>query len=287
MRTLVLAVLLSLAAVPSSAQQETAANTLSADETRTRLQHKISMVELILTSPGMQERLQGSGDSVAIDLIDRATVSFGEAGEYFDHGKYLEAEAVLDFVLRDLSAASRLLSSGSRIQNSYSQSLRKLDAFEFPEWQALTPEQSGQLRAQLEEISKLRSRALQAADQKDYDTAIGLIDQAYDLKAALLAELPHRQEIVYDLSFDTIVEENEYLNQRAEHYFELVEFALSRSLLDIQTRNLVDDLIYQAVAGVDTARDLEQRERHEEAHTLLEEAIRRMLSVLKILGINV
>ena len=280
MRVSVLTFLILLVALPAHAQQE-------ATSTKTRLQHKIRMVELILTSPGTQQRLQASGDEVARELLARAAQSFAEADEYFLREKYLEAEAILDYVLRDLSAASRLLSSGNRKQGSYNQSLRQLDAFEFPEWQELTPEQGALLRSRMEEIGDLRSRAVRAAEREDYDPALRFIDQAYRLKSALLTDLPHRQLIVYDLSFDTPREEYDYLDQRAEHYFELVEIALGRAVIDIQTRKLVDDFIYQAVAERDAARDLEQRDRLADASASLEETIRQLTSVLKVLGINI
>ena len=280
MRIPVLAVLILLIAMHAHAQQETSG-------TKTRLQHKIKMVEFILTSPGTQQRLQASGDEVARELLARAAQSFAEADEYFLRDKYLEAEAILDYVLRDLSAASRLLSAGNRKQDSYNQSLRQLDAFEFPQWQELSPEQGALLRARMQEIGDLRARAVRAAEDQNYDPALRFIDQAYRMKSALLAELPHRQEIVYGLGFDTPRQEYEYLDQRAEHYFEMVEIALGRAVIDIQTRKLVDDFIYEAVAERDTARDLEQRERLADASASLEKTISQLISVLKVLGINI
>jgi hypothetical protein len=55
----------------------------------------------------------------------------------------------------------------------------------------------------------------------------------------------------------------------------------------MQARKMADDFIYQAVAGLDTARDLEQRDRLADANAAIEETIKQLTSILKILGINI
>lgn len=287
LRTSAYVILFSLVALVSHAQQDTSPAALAAVEAKTRLQHKMRMVEFILTSPGIQQRLGTSTDEVAAELVNRAKNNFSEMADYFARGKYLEAEAILDFVLRDLSAAAQLLSAESRVQNSYNQSLRQLDAFEFPEWQELTPAQNELLQAQSAKIADLRVRAVRTAEQGDHRAALRLVDQAYQLKSSLLAELPHRQVVVYDLEFDSPREEHDYLNQRADHYFDLIEIALDRAVIGIETRKLVDDYIYQAVADFDAAQGLAQRDRFADANSRLDETIRQLIAVLKILGINI
>lgn len=287
LRTSAYLILFSLVALVAHAQQDTSPAALAAVEAKTRLQHKIRMVEFILTSPSMQQRLGASKDEVAAELVNRASDNFNEMADYFARGKYLEAEAILDYVLRDLSAAAQLLSAESRVQNSYNQSLRQLDAFEFPEWQELTPAQNEHLQAQSAEIADLRARAVQTAEGGDYQAALGMVDRAYRLKSALLAELPHRQVVVYDLDFDSPREEYDYLNQRADHYFDLIEIALDRAVIGIETRKLVDDYIYQAVADFDAAQGLAQRDRLVDANSRIDETIKQLIAVLKILGINI
>ncbi len=280
-------ILLSLAVLAVHAQQQAALSGAAADEAKTRLQHKIRMVEFILTGPGMRQRLATSKDEVAAELVSRARGNFADMSGYFSGGKYLEAEAILDFVLRDLSAASQLLSAESRVQNSYHQSLRQLDAFEFPAWRELSPEQNEHLLAQKARIADLRERAVQTAESGDHQAALGMVDRAYQLKSALLAELPHHQVVVYDLDFESPREEYDYLNQRADHYFDLIEIALDRTVIGIQSRKLVDDHIYEAVADFDAAHGLAQRDRLADANFRLEETIEQLIAVLKILGINI
>lgn len=277
--------ILAIAAFPVNAQQD--AEFRNADAANVRLKQKIRMVEYILKSPDMLQRRQASDDELAKDLLARATTNFLEMDEYFDQGEYLEAEAILDFVLRDLSVASQLLSADSRKQDRYKQTLRQLDSFELPQWNDLTLEQSEHLQTQLMQIEDLREKSVQISNDRDFDSAVELLDQAHNLKRQLIAELPHQQIVVYDQVFDSIHDEYEYLNRRSYHYLEMVELALSRVETKLQTRKLVDDYIYRAVADLEEAENLESRGQLADAIGRLDETITQLVSVLKILGINI
>ena len=279
--------ILSLATSFAYAQQDLPAKNFAGAEADARLKHKIKMVDFILRSPGMQQRLQASNDDLARDLLDRATVNFREMDDYFEQKKYLEAEAILDYVLRDLSAASQLLSADSRKQNRYRQSLRQLDSFELPQWKDLTLEQSEYLQTQLVRIGDLRESALQLAGNREFDSAVESLDQAFALKTELLDALPHQQIVVYDLVFDSIHDEYEYLNQRSYHYLELVEFALARTDIDLQTRKQIDEYIYRSITDLEDAENLEYQNKFAEAIGKLDDTIKQLVSVLKILGVKI
>lgn len=277
--------MLTMACFTVSAQQGAAfGDATAANE---RLKQKIKMVDFILRSPDMEQRRQTSADELAKDLLARATQNFLEMDEYFDRGDYLEAEAILDFVLRDLSAASQLLSADSRKQDRYKQSLRRLDSFELPPWKILTLEQSEYLQTQLMQIETLREKSVQLSSARDFDVAVDLLDRAYNLKRELIDELPHERIVVYDQVFDSIHEEYEYLNRRSYHYLEMVELALSRVETDLPTRKLVDDYIYRALGDLEQAEKLEDQDRLADAIGKLDETIKQLVSVLKIIGINI
>ena len=54
-----------------------------------KIAQKIKMVNLILHSPDLLQRVKASGDSVAQELLARAAENFLEGEEYFDRGQYL------------------------------------------------------------------------------------------------------------------------------------------------------------------------------------------------------
>jgi len=277
----------SLATSLAFAQQGLPSRNYAGLEAGTRLKHKIKMVDFILRSPGMRQRLQVSDDSLARELLYRATSNFQKMDEYFGQNKYLEAEAILDYVLRDLSAASQLLSADSRKQGRYRQTLRQLDSFELPQWKDLTFEQSELLQTRLVRIGDLREAAERLAGERDFDAAVESLNQAYAIKAELLDELPHQQVVVYDLVFDSIHEEYEYLNQRSYHYLELVELALARTDIDLPARKQVDEYIYRSITDLEEAETLEYQDKLADAIARLEDAIKELVSVLKILGVKI
>jgi hypothetical protein len=93
--------------------------------------------------------------------------------------------------------------------------------------------------------------------------------------------------IVYDLVFDSIQEEYKYLNQRSYHYLELVEIALARTEIELQTRKLVDKYIYRSLTDLEAAENLEYQGKFGEAIDMLDETIKQLISVLKLLGVKI
>jgi tetratricopeptide (TPR) repeat protein len=240
-----------------------------------RLGHKIKMVDFMLNSPALIERMNNRSQS------------FLEMDEYFDRGQFLEAEAIIDYVLRDLSVASQLLSAASRAKNRYGKTLEKLDSFSLPEWTDLTLEQSEYLQTSLEQIRQRREQAVELARAEKFEPASQMLNEAYDLKTQLITELEHEKTVVYDLVFESIQEEYDYLNKRSYHYLEMVELALEQRDVKVQTRKLIDDFIYRSVVNIEAAENLQSEARFDEAIAALDKSIKHLTSVLKILGITI
>lgn len=143
-----------------------------------KIAQKIKMLNHVLNSPDLLQRVQLSDDSVAKDLLARAAENFLKGEGYFGRGQYLEAEAVLDYVLRDLAASSRLLSVPQQKRSEYRKFMEQLDAFTLPEWSELNEQEIILLENQLQRVSDLRNRAIRQADADVYDEAIALLEQA-------------------------------------------------------------------------------------------------------------
>jgi tetratricopeptide (TPR) repeat protein len=245
------------------------------------------MVDHILHSPDLLQRVEQSDDSVAKDLLARAAENFLKSEEYYGRGLYLEAEAVLDYVLRDLAASSRLLSVPQQKRNEVVKFLEQLDSFALPEWGELTEQENDLLQNQLTRVSELRDRAIRHADVNSYDKAIALLEEAYQLKVSLIDTLKHETTIVYDLNFNTIQDEYQYMSNRTYHYLELVQMALSESDIPDPTRKLTDKYVYGSMQNLEQAETLETQGQFSEAILMLEKTINQLSSVLKILGINI
>ena len=252
-----------------------------------KLAQKIMMVDHILNSPSMASRIEASGDDVAKQLLARAAQNFRQGEGYFGQGKYLEAEAVIDYVLRDLSAASQLLNVSQLKQNQFKQFIEQLDAFILPEWGDISEDETSFLQQQLEQVSELRNQAIRLADNGSYDDAIGRLEEAYHIKASLLDMLRHETTIVYDLQFDNIQDEYRHLLNRTYHFLELVNYAVANSDVDSQKQKLMDTYIYRSVVGLEQAEGFETEGKFSDAIPILEQSINQLTAALKILGIKI
>ena len=287
MRILIILLLFSSALSVALAQQAAVGSEQTKDISIEQLRHKIAMVDYMLSSPVMLQRMQDSDDELAKEILARATVNFLEMEEYFDRGQLLEAEAIIDYVLRDISAASQLLSVSRRMKSKYPLSLAPLASFVLPEWKDLSAVENEFLQGTLNKVNALRDEAISHAQSHAYDRAVPLLEQASRLKSNLIEKLLHEKTIVYDLTFETIDEEYEYLNKRSYHYLELVELAVAEKEVDIQTRKLLDSYIYQSMTNLEAAENFESQGKFPDAVYLLNKSIKQLASALKILGIKI
>lgn len=287
MRILNFLLLFILGSTAGYAQQAEVVSELAQNQAHEQLRHKITMVGIMLNSPEMQKRRESSDDPLAKELLARASENYLEMDEYFDRGQFLEAEAIIDYVLRDLSAASQLLSIANRKKSAYQKSIEQLDSFVLPEWKHLTTEESEFLQTTLERIKNLREEAVRIAQAQAFDDATDLLAQAYRLKTTLIEKLQHEQTVIYDLAFESINEEYDYLNKRTYHYLELVEYALLQKKATPQTRKLIDDYIYRSVVDLQAAENFKSQGKLIDAISSLDNSIKQLTSVLKLLGLHI
>ncbi len=252
-----------------------------------KIAQKIKMVNLILHSPDMLQRVEASGDRVVKELVTRAAENFLEGEEYFDQGRYLEAEAILDYVLRDLSASSQLLSVPQQKKSRYQKFMEQLESFVLPEWRNLDDLQNELLQSRLERVSRLRGRAIRRANLGLYDEAMALLEEAYGLKTSLINQFNHETLVVYDLKFETVQDEYRYMINRTYHYLELVQMAMTRSEIEEQKQKLADKFLYTSMLKLESAEELEMHGQFSEAIPILDQSINQLSAALKILGIKI
>jgi len=204
-----------------------------------------------------------------------------------DNKLFLEAGAIIDFVLRDLSASSQLLNVPNQKKKKYTKNLEILDSFVLPEWENLSDSDYDFLQENLAKIDELRNDAILSSQSEDYDKAINLLDTAYYLKTTLISNLQHENTVVYDLKFDSAQDEYSYMVSRTHHYLDLVDLTLSKKEVGLQTRKLADNYIYQTLVNLEVAENLQSEGKPSEAIRVLGKSINQLSSVLKMLGIKI
>lgn len=269
------------------AQQDSTVNAEEVRGVREKIAQKIGMINTILSSPELLQRVEASKDPVAEALFSRASENFLVGQQYFGDGKYLEAEASLDYVLRDLSAGSQLLSLPQQKRSEYRKFVEQLDSFVMPEWIELSEDEAEVLQNEMTRVSTLRGDAARLADEESWEEAVALLEQAYHIKVSLLERFRHETLVVYDLDFDTVQDEYQYLVNRTYHYLELVQLVLAQNQIDAPTRKLTDKYLYDSMLGLEAAENLESQGQFSQAIPVLDKAIDSLLRVLKLLGVTI
>ena len=98
-------------------------------EVNQKLELKLKMASNLLERIQSSDRYLNSDDQLARDLFSRAEQNIQQTRLFLDEQKWLEAGAVVEFVLRDITTASKLLKNDDKERQEYNQALKKLDSF--------------------------------------------------------------------------------------------------------------------------------------------------------------
>ena len=273
MRFLIMLSMLFLSCGVSLAQQALDQEPSAENSVNQQLNNKIKMISHILNSPALTDKLQLSDNANARQLITRARENYRKIEAYMSHQQYLEASAVIDFVLRDLSASAQLLSLEDRQMKNFQRSVEKLEAFVLPDWKEMTVEEQGFLQKTLDRIGEFENFAIQNAEAENYIEAAKLMETAYYLKTTLIEKLPHESDVIYDLKFSSVEDEYKYMTNRTYHFMELVDLAISKNKPDAQTRKLADKYISHSMMHLEDAENLELGGQYSEAIAVLGKSI--------------
>lgn len=250
------------------------------------LSQKFRMAGYLLNSP-VKTRIETSGSEEARDLLRKAEASFSFARGKAKNEKWLEANAIIESVLRDLTESSKLLSKLSIEQNKYEETLKRVEAFTYPYWQNLTNSDQMMLDQTNQQVDELMTKASKNAAQNKFEEGSNLLLMAYSLKSQLLQSLEHDNTVVYDLIFDSPEEEYGYLEKRKDHFNELLQAVLEKNTFPVHTMNLVNVYIRKSEEKAVQARDKKENDEHKMASQILEQSIKDLSTALKILGVKI
>jgi len=251
-----------------------------------QLSQKFRMASYLLTHTPLKDRIKSSENKDATQLFKLAQSNFILVRKKINEKNWLEANAIIDSVLRDLTSASQLLNKGNMSRNKYKENFKRVESFVLPDWSDLSADEQTYLDKKTKEISGLMNNSKNLADDKKYARASHLLDEVYGIKTQLLKVLRHESTIVYDQLFDTPEEEFDYMLKRSQHYLGLVESVLKDHSFNPQTRKLIDTYVQQGKLGISKARELEKDKQHEQAIVILDKSIKNLSSSLKIMGIK-
>jgi len=251
-----------------------------------QLSQKFRMASYLLTHTPLKIRIDSSDNKNAVELYKTAHSNFILVRKKINEKNWLEANAIIDSVLRDLTSASQLLNRVNISRNKYNENMKRVESFILPEWSDLSAEEQAYLDKKSDEMLNLINNSTKLANDKQYTRASEMLDEVYAIKTQLLKVLKHENTIVYDQMFDTSEEEFNYMLKRSQHYLDLVETVLKDHSYNPQTMKLIDSYVQQGKLGMSKAIEFEKDKEHEKAIVILDKSIKNLSSSLKIMGIK-
>ncbi len=251
-----------------------------------QLSSKFRMASYLLNHSPIKRRIKLSKNKELKSLFDAAVFNFGLVETKIKEKKWIEANAVIDSVIRDLSNVSRMLNQKKLERNMYIENTKKVEFFIMPKWSDLSESETKFLKVNTDKINQLVEQATASSRNDDYVMANQYLDKAYKLKTQLLVTLKHESTVVYDLFFDTPEEEFSYMLKRSSHYLELVNNILENNTFNKDKMNLINSYVKESKVGIEKALVLEKNSRHESAVIALDKSIKNLSGTLKIMGVR-
>lgn len=252
-----------------------------------QLSQKFRMAHYLLKHKPLIKSITSSSNNIAIRLLHTAQSNYELVGKKINKKNWLEANAIIDSVLRDLTTSAQLINEKKISLNYYRENLKRVDSFVLPEWSDLSQEDQKQLNENTGKIDYLIDRAEKLAENKKYKNASALLDKAYELKTHLLNNLKHESNIIYDLKFDTPEEECDYLLKRSLHFLSLADNVLKYNSFDTQKKILIDMYIKRGRLGMENTRNKIKNKQYAQAIKILENSIKDLSRALKFMGIKI
>lgn len=263
-------------------------NTPSLDfgENNQQLAQKFKMASYLLIKSPLSGGEKSTKHLNANNLYNSAQANYEIVIQKVKDKNWLEANAIIDSVLRDLTASSRILSKKSVNKNLYVENMKRVESFTMPNWGELSEQDKITLDKINLQIEDLVKKANAKALENNYEDANSFLYQAYNLKTQLLQKLDHESTIVYDLIFDTPEDEYQYMVKRNKHYQELVEKVTAENSYNEQTLKLVNTYITKGRNGLGAAYESQKSNEHKKAIEILERSVKDLSNALSLLGIK-
>lgn len=276
---------INIALAQNQATQDVQTNNLGKENTQ--LSQKFRMASYLLAHSPIKNRILSSNVKEAVDLLQVVETNYDLVRKKINEENWLEANAIIDSVLRDLTKSAQLINKKNISQNQYYENLKRVESFVLPVWSNLSSEDHDLLNKNVEKINYLMARAKKQENNKEYNKATTLLSKAYKLKTQLLKILKHEKTVVYNLMFDSPEEEYNYMLKRSRHFLGLVENVLQENYFDTQALKLINTYVEQGKSGISKARAKKKRQLHGEAIDILNGSIKDLSSALRIMGINI
>lgn len=265
---------------------------VAADEQKERdgILKRIQMTQSYLNSK-TATRIKESGNEEAMQLLEKAEQLLAKGRQELEQGNLASAKQQVSLSIQTFSAA------GSA--NSGDKDSRKKQIAEASSLQSEIDAYLGSFRTALEEkgpsmsglldqqyVESLLSTSRQSQSTGDYQSAISNLTTAKNLIVDALIKIRNNETVVYAVEFQTPADEFRYERERFQEYVSLSDTILEKGGISEGKVKLFE---LQKKAGNQISQEAEalaSQGNFESAITRMEDAVKKMVQGLRLLGIQ-
>ncbi len=264
----------------------------TADEQKERdgILMRMKMTESYLTSK-TATRIEESGNEEAIRLLEKSRQLLDKGKQELEQGNLAAAKEQLSLSIQTFTAAGAANSdnqnSRKKLASEVSSLQSEIDAYLVSFRSALEekgPAMSGLLDQKY--VESLRAGAQQSKASGDYKSAISKLTSAKNLVVDALIKIRNNETVVYTVEFQTPADEFRYEQERFNEYVALSDTLLEK---DDFSEGKIKLFEMQKNAGYQISEEAEALANQgdfENAISRMEDAVKKMVQGLRLLGIQ-
>ncbi len=227
--------------------QANAGASVKKDQGDAKAKQKLSLAGMMLSSGGVK-RVMGSGDAEAKGMIADAKSKIEKGNEVIKTGAADQAMALADDALKLISAAQRLVPTDEELKEQeaeYTGNLITVEQFEISHKEQYddTVKRRGKKEAidyDKAKVKQLVDEAKAMAAKKKYVHANENLLEAERMITSSIQQMMDKQQIVYELKFNTPKDEYDYELRRYKGYEDLVPVAIEQKAPNENLKKLMD-----------------------------------------------
>ena len=265
---------------------------VTADEQKERdgVLMRMQMTESYLKSK-TATKIEESGNAEAIQLLEKARQLLDKGKQELEQGNFAAAKQQLSLSIQTFTAAGAAnkgsQDSSKKLVSEVSSLQSEIDAYLVSFRSALEekgPSMSGLLDQQY--VESLMASSQQSKSSGDYQSAISNLTKAKNLVVDALIKIRNNETVVYTVEFQTPADEFRYEQERFNEYTSLSDTLLEK---DEFSEGKIKLFQMQKKAGQqisEEAETLANQGDFESAISRMEDAVKKMVQGLRVLGIQ-
>jgi hypothetical protein len=264
----------------------------TADEQKERdgVLMRMQMTESYLKSK-TATKIEESGNAEAIQLLEKARQLLDKGKQELEQGNFAAAKQQLSLSIQTFTAAGAAnkgsQDSSKKLVSEVSSLQSEIDAYLVSFRSALEekgPSMSGLLDQQY--VESLMASSQQSKSSGDYQSAISNLTKAKNLVVDALIKIRNNETVVYTVEFQTPADEFRYEQERFNEYISLSDTLLEK---DEFSEGKIKLFQMQKKAGQQISEEAEALANQgdfESAISRMEDAVKKMVQGLRVLGIQ-